>query len=270
MPNIFGKIKDTVQIVIPRAKEKIVYATPPENSFDSRDLLDLNKFRNFQDSHGVSIISFSQHGQDKIVEAVLRRCGITKPTYLDIGCNFPIETSNTALFYRNGSYGIVVDANENHRRRWSQLRPMDTFVNAAVVPKSCENIEFYMIDDTSGRNSADYETVNEFIKEVKAQGNELNIKRVINVKALTINEIVDTYCSGIFPDYLSIDIEGLDLKVLESADFSISAPKVISIEIGGKGGRVIQEKGFTPVLCTGADIVAVHNDYISFIAPWSK
>lgn len=231
-------------------------------------LLNNNLFKNFPDAHGFSIISFSQMGQDKIVEAILRRCGIKNPSYLDIGCNSPIEISNTALFYRGGSSGVIVDASGAHKEHWDELRPNDIFVNVAVVPEAMDEVEFYMIDEFSGRNSASLDTINKFISETKTEEVEFNIQKSIVVKAMTINEIVEKFCHGEFPDYLSLDIEGFDLEVLKSADFTKSSPKVITIEYATMPGcAVLKEKGFTPILCIG-DIVAVNNDYISFVAPW--
>ena len=254
----------------PLILDKVIYSTPPEYSSESGFLLDTNAYRNFNDQHGFSIISFSQAGQDKIVETIMRKCGITNPSYLDVGCNHPVEISNTALFYRGGSCGVVVDASEAHRHRWELLRPKDIFVNAAVSPFSGENTTFYMLDEYSGRNSTDLDTLNEFIKEAKSVGNKFNITKTVSVKTRTINEIVDAYCSGKFPNYLSIDIEGLDLKVLKSIDFSKSAPIVISIEDSSPEAiDVLNEKGFQPVICVG-DIIAVHNDFISIIAPWMQ
>lgn len=60
-----------------------------------------------------STISFSQLGQDKIVESIFMALNISKITYLDVGANHPIECSNTALFYRGGSSGYAVEANPN-------------------------------------------------------------------------------------------------------------------------------------------------------------
>ena len=56
--------------------------------------------------------SFSQCGEDLIVNYIFGLRGITKPTYLDIGANDPFYLNNTALFYINGCRGINIEANK--------------------------------------------------------------------------------------------------------------------------------------------------------------
>jgi len=246
----------------------LTYATPPEYSFESAALLDEKKYQNFSDAHGNSIISFSQYGQDKIVENIFRKCGVHNPTYLDIGCNHPIEISNTALFYRKGSRGVVVDASDKHRGRWALIRPNDIFVNAVVSNISGDRVKFYMFDDFSGRNSADINTVNKFLEEGIRNGVKWEIKETIEVETTTINDIVKNYCQDKFPDFLSIDIEGFDLQVLQCADFSKSAPIVISIEgTSDKAISVLQNKGFQPLIFVESDTIAVRNDFIAKVSP---
>ncbi|MCL2046781.1 MAG: FkbM family methyltransferase [Oscillospiraceae bacterium] len=251
-----------------REDPNTIYASPPEYTKDTGLLLDENVFRNFSHAHGFSLISFSQRSQDKIVEALLFEAGITKPSYLDIGANTPVEMSNTALFYRKGCSGVVVDANESLRQRWTELRPNDIFVNAAVSTISGEKIPFYMLDMYSPRNSVDFETINAFIEESKKTENPWEIMKTIEVTTITINEIVDIYCNGIFPDYLSIDIEGMDLHVLQNADFTLSAPKVISIEDQSTElYHTLKEKGFFPIVSVG-DTIAVHSSLAPIVRPW--
>ena len=46
----------------------------------------------------------------------------------------------------------------------------------------------------------------------------------------TIQNILNEYCNGIFPDLLSIDVEGLDEQILKSIDFEKTAPTIIVTE----------------------------------------
>ena len=46
--------------------------------------------------------SYSQCGEDLLVDYIFKLRGITQPTYLDIGANHPYFISNTAKFYQQG------------------------------------------------------------------------------------------------------------------------------------------------------------------------
>ena len=38
-------------------------------------------------------------------------------------------------------------------------------------------------------------------------------------------------CHGVFPDFLSIDVENMDYDILRSYDLTKNAPKVIDVEV---------------------------------------
>ena len=46
----------------------------------------------------------------------------------------------------------------------------------------------------------------------------------------TISNVVEKYLNGINVDILSIDVEGLELQILESVDFTVFSPTVICAE----------------------------------------
>ena len=48
---------------------------------------------------------------------------------------------------------------------------------------------------------------------------------------------IQEYCNGIWPDFMSIDIENLDYEVLASSDLKCQGPKIIDVE--EKSERVI-------------------------------
>jgi len=53
---------------------------------------------------------------------------------------------------------------------------------------------------------------------------------VRKVKLTTVKKILDEYCDGVFPDILSIDVEGLDFQILKTIDFENNSPKIICVE----------------------------------------
>jgi hypothetical protein len=149
-------------------------------------------------------ISFSQVGQDKIVEAIFFSMDKTNksPSYLDVGANHPISCSNSALFYRNGATGYAVEANPNFREIWHKFRPRDTFINAAVVPSGGCKVTLNIIDDYSQLNY-----IGDRSGTAQKYGKEKTHE--IEVSAYSLNQIIDMYCT-----VCSLTICHLTLKVM--------------------------------------------------------
>jgi FkbM family methyltransferase len=167
--------------------------------------------------------SYAQHGDDLVIRAIFHSLGITCPSYLDLGAHHPENISNTKLFYDTGSRGINVEANPNLHKLFLEQRPQDINLNVGVGIKSGFQ-DFYMIDGESGRNS--------FIKEV-AEGfvmdyPEFAITEVRQIPIFTVEQILH---HRRIPDFLSIDIEGMDFEVLQSIDFRRYPFKVVCVEI---------------------------------------
>jgi FkbM family methyltransferase len=171
-------------------------------------------------------LTFAQAGEDLIIANLFHRMGINRPTYLDIGAHHPIQISNTAFFYLRGSSGVNVEANPYLIPEFQRLRPRDVTINIGVADVAGE-MDFYIFDDHSGRNTFDQAVAEAFVQEHP----QFPILRRVSVEVTTINALVDQYCSGVFPDLLTIDAEGFDARILRSIVFGRSRPSVICAEI---------------------------------------
>lgn len=171
--------------------------------------------------------TYSQNGEDLVILNIFYQLGINKPSYLDLGAHHPFNISNTALLYKRGSRGVNVDANANLIDQFHWDRPHDRNVCVGVsAPTRADGGMFYMFDERSGRNSMDIEEVKSFSAE-----SGMKVSEVKSIKIMTINEIVEKYCDGKFPDFLSVDLEGWDFEVLMYADFTkLGRPKVVCVE----------------------------------------
>lgn len=167
--------------------------------------------------------SFSQYGEDLIVESIFNLRGINKPSYIDIGANDPFFISNTARFYRKGSQGINVEANSTLLESFKKYRSKDINLNVGINDQEGEMDFYIMTDNTLSTFSKDQADL------MGASG--VSIKEIKKVKLLTISTILAKYFNGKFPDFLSLDVEGVDLKILQSINYNQSFPKVICVEI---------------------------------------
>lgn len=167
--------------------------------------------------------SFSQCGEDILVQYVFNMRKIHRPSYLDIGCNDPFVLNNTVALYLQGSRGINIDANPNLIRKFERERPQDINLNTGISGTDAGELDFYLMED---------DTLSTFSKgECDAlQGHGHKLRSVEKIRLTTISKILEKHAGGKFPDFLSLDVEGLDFEILKTIDFARSAPKVICVE----------------------------------------
>lgn len=219
----------------------------------------LNQFGN-----NFSRISYSQCGEDLIVNYIFQLRGIENPTYIDIGCNHPYFISNTALFYAKGCKGINIDANPVLIEFFNKYRKNDINLNIGIGNKK-EQFEFYIMED---------DTLSTFSKielesMIKIGKKLLEIKKI---EMITLTDVISKYCNGVFPDFLSIDVEGLDFEILKTIEFNNNAPKIICVEAAeyspiGAGARrtelidFLSKMGYFEYANTNLNAIMVKKDF---------
>ena len=166
---------------------------------------------------------YSQTGEDHLIHIALRSLGIEKPTYLDIGANHPTHISNTFGFYQGGCHGVCVEPNPDMAQLFKRKRPRDVVLETAVGPTS--GTTTLHIASGSALSTTSPSQV-EFINEAS----RFSITKEIEVPVRTVMDIISEYFPTTPPDFVSIDIEGMDLAVLETFDFRVCRPPVFCIE----------------------------------------
>ena len=162
-------------------------------------------------SHSAKI-SFSQSGEDQIIAYLFSMAGNSTPSYIDIGANHPFFMSNTYYFYQKGSCGVCIEPNPDLHKLISVARPRDICLNYALGP-SLGTSELHVF-------SGLYDGVSTFLKEeaerwVKRGAPE---PKAIKIKMFTLDIIIDHFLKKI-PDFVSMDIEGMELSILSGFDF---------------------------------------------------
>jgi FkbM family methyltransferase len=206
-------------------------------------------------------VTYAQHGDDLVIRAVFDNLGIDNPSYLDIGAHHPTNISNTKLFYDAGSRGINVEANPYLFTQFMVDRPLDVNLNFGVGTES-GFLDFYMVDEHSGRNSFDHATVEAFVLEHP----EFSIRDVRQLPVMTVAQVLSNKA---VPDFLTIDVEGLDYDILDSIDFERFPFKLICAEVGGLDkfnyadavSTLLGENNYFPLIRCGANIIFVDNKY---------
>lgn len=169
-------------------------------------------------------ISYSQCGEDLIIDFIFGVFKIEKPSYLDIGAHHPYYLSNTAFFYSKNCKGVSVEPDPALFKVIKKERPRETSLNVGVGLSSGESADFYIMN---------IPTLNTFSKseaERYAAYPGKSIARVVKLPLLTVNEIIEKNFEKSGPNFVSIDVEGMDLDIVKSFDFKKYRPEVFCIE----------------------------------------
>ena len=174
-----------------------------------------------------SLQSFSQSGEDAIIDYVLRflKTRISDVKYLDLGANHAKELSNSYKFYCSGASGVLVEANPELIGELKKERPRDIVLNNVITFNDEKNAEFYVLTG-DGLSSVSLEAAEQ---ACKANPN-ISIKAKYTVPTISVNDIIKEYFADGKLDILSIDLEGLESDILSNLDFSLLRPKTIIVE----------------------------------------
>lgn len=156
------------------------------------------------------LVSYAQNAEDIVLLRVFN--SIPKGFYIDIGACFPEEGSVTKLFYDRGWSGINVEPHPTPFAMLIEQRVRDINLNIAISNDQgpLTLYEYPSIGETSAlhrENATCFEAT-----------------------AWTLKSLCETYVNETI-DFLKIDVEGHELNVLLSGDWTSFRPKVIICEV---------------------------------------
>jgi FkbM family methyltransferase len=168
-------------------------------------------------------ISYAQEGEDLILATLFdlresKRLGF----YVDIGAHHPQRFSNTFLFYKNGWRGINIDAMPGSMLAFQRERPRDINIESAVGEDD-ETLTFYEFNEP---------TLNGFCRDRVPMGyHGWRILRERQLITTTLARLLEQHLPpDELIDFMSVDVEGLDLQVLRSNNWAKFRPAVVLVE----------------------------------------
>lgn len=167
--------------------------------------------------------SYAQSGEDLIVKFIFEQLQFSNPGFLDIGAHHPFYLSNTALLYESGSRGINIEPDPTLISDFYKYRDGDINLNIGISDTN-GHADFFIMNvktlNTFSRTEAEgfSKEGNYFIEDVK----QIPIKTI----SMVLNELKLTS----FPEFMSIDAEGMDNVIVNGIDFENNYPLVICIE----------------------------------------
>jgi FkbM family methyltransferase len=169
-----------------------------------------------------AIKSYSQEGEDMILRRVFE--GQDSGFYVDVGAHHPRRFSNTYYFYKQGWTGINIEPNPHAAKAFKSYRPRD--INLCLGVSDIESVLKYYYFDEPALNTFDSSVVKSRLADTpyKVIGHEdITVDRLDNI----LKKYLPT---GQSIDFLSVDVEGLDLAVLRSNDWHLFRPKCVLAE----------------------------------------
>jgi FkbM family methyltransferase len=208
----------------------------------------------------------SQNSQDRQINEKLfqnQRGGV----FVEFGAHDGIYCSNSLFFERElGWTGLLVEANPTLFDQLARNRPGAKCLNAAIFDYD-GTVAFEQIDGGAAGWGGISETLEaENRKKIEEHRRKINkpldkYKRTITVPCLTLDSALSM--AGItHVDYMSIDVEGAEYKILSVFPFEKYTINVIGIE-DNFGSQPIEPLltagGFRKVARIGADNIYLNN-----------
>lgn len=167
-----------------------------------------------------SIPYYSEKLEELVIRSFFNDC--RKGFFLDVGCAGPIQISTTCYLENHLEWsGIAVDANPSETKAWKKYRPNTQLFKFLVTDHYGSIEKFYA---AGGLGSTK--------KERNFKGKIVRGTEVL-VPTITLSKLLDD--NGIKKiDFLSMDIEGSEIKALEGFDINRFQPDLVCIEFNRK------------------------------------
>jgi hypothetical protein len=140
-----------------------------------------------------------------------------KGIYIDIGCHHPFLNNNTLPLHKRGWRGINIDIDFSSIDIFNFFRPKDLNIEIGVSDNKGV-ADLYFFHNRAAKNSLS--------KELGSEAK--NIKKI---NTDTLNNIIEnSKFANEKINFLSIDVEGYELKVLQGFDLKKYKPDLIVLE----------------------------------------
>lgn len=166
-------------------------------------------------------LSYSQEGEDLVLARIFGAHALG--VYVDVGAHHPLRFSNTHRFYLQGWRGVNIEPNPDLYEAFRHARPGDINLTCGVSD-SYGTLTYYMFDEPA-LNSFDPE-----LSESR-QGGAYKIVETRLLDVVPLSAILNQCLQPGTPiHFLSVDVEGLDLQVLQSNDWERHRPLCVVAE----------------------------------------
>lgn len=200
---------------------------------------------------------FGQEGEDAVLAELLGGEQQSKGFFVDVGAHHPTRFSNTWKFYQLGWRGINIDPTPGCMVDFNKLRPEDTNLEIGVSERESERL-FYCYNEPA-LNGIDNDRREELAES------PYKLEKIIEVKTKPLSAILSAHNVVLSsPNFLSIDVEGLEMEVLLSLsletysfDFLVIEQRVndVSHLASTDVWRILTQQHYVAVAVTGRTVI---------------
>jgi len=188
--------------------------------------------------------SYSQNREDILLARALPRAD---GFYIDVGAADPTEDSVTKYFYDLGWRGINIEPQEAFYTKLCEQRPSDTNLRLAVSDAPGELI-LHSAESHPGWST----TIEAVADEMTNMGLKIGADKI---EAKTLAQICTE--QGVTEiDFLKIDVEGAERKVLLGADFVVFRPRIVLLEATAQGTPTPNHELWEDIILTAGYLYA--------------
>jgi len=203
--------------------------------------------------------AYSQEGEDLVLSRYFD--GHNKGFYVEVGAHHPFRFSNTYHFYKKGWSGICIDPLPGTAAAFRKWRSRDVVVEVGISDK-LGSMTYHMFNEPA---------LNTFDFALAQERDGLKSYRIIEAREVPVVPLAQVlekhFPEGISAiDFLSVDVEGFDLAVLKSNDWTAYRPKVVVAEclksdieslIDDPVNRYLSDLQYVPYAKTGNSVIFV-------------
>jgi len=199
----------------------------------------------------------SQYGQDRwVLQALKNKRG---GYFIECGAYNGVSLSNThVLEYHYGWTGICIEPDNRVFKLLQESRGCIT--DNSCVGSSRGTCKFVEVGTLGGIDN-DYSAKH---RARVADANPDYKKRTVEKQMVVLSDVLDRHSAPKICDYLSLDVEGAELRILKAFPFDRYAFRVMTVEHNGfpkamtQLRQLLESKGYRIVKTTSADYYVVN------------
>ena len=191
-------------------------------------------------------LAYSHWGIDLIITKLLN--SKNKGIYIDVGCHHPFLNNHSYLLYKSGWEGINIDIDYNSIDMFNFFRKSDVNIQTAVTDHKGE-VDLFFYHNRAAKNTISKEFGSDAKEQKKINSDTLN------------NIIENSKFKNSKIDFVSIDVEGNEMNVLNGFDLKKYKPKLILLEFILPNKKEFYEKDINEITNSEVYNFLIKNEY---------
>ena len=191
-------------------------------------------------------LAYSHWGVDLIITKLLN--SKNKGIYIDVGCHHPFLNNHSYLLYKSGWVGINIDIDYNSIDMFNFFRKSDVNIQTAVTDHKGE-VDLFFYHNRAAKNTISKEFGSDAKEQKKINSDTLN------------NIIENSKFKNSKIDFVSIDVEGNEMNVLNGFNLNKYKPKLILLEFILPNKKEFYEKDINEITNSEVYKFLIKNEY---------